>query len=290
MNQYFEKFQTIIYNKSVAVDIISNAKLVERFINNPYVYYPYELSEEQRADVLAHQYYDDSYFSWLIYYGNKVIDPYHGWHLADDDFNVFIQKKYGSVELAQKKVAFYRTNWYSDDRQISSSLFNNTISADEKKYWEPKYNEEIGFIMYYQRKQEDVLANTNRIVTFETTNVGNLSSGDLVDIRRNTTDIGTAEVLSTNTSSVTVKNIYLTAGDVVAGDIIRSDSNTSIYSTVVDTTYTSINIPASEMAYWEPVTYYDFETEKNSQKRTVKLIDNQLAMPISEALKDAMSE
>lgn len=289
-NHYFEKYKTISYNGYTALDIISSAKLVERFINNPYVYYPYELSTDPRADVLAYQYYDDAYYSWLIYFANKVIDPYYDWFLPDDDFMEFVASKYGSVETAQKKVIFYRTNWYNDDRQISPSVFDNTFTATEKKYWDKKYNEEVGIVLYYYRKPQDITMNTNKIITFDTTNVGTFTVGDLVDIRRNSADVGTAEVLTSNTSSVTIKNIYLTAGDMVAGDIIRHDSNTSIYSTVIDTLNTVVNIPDAEMSYWEPVTYFDYENELNTAKKSVKLVDNKLAFDISEALSDAMSE
>lgn len=290
LTRYFEKFPTINYDGYSALDIISNAKLVERFINNPYVYYPYELNSHQRADVLAEQYYDDPYFSWLIYYGNKVIDPYYDWSLPDDDFNEFIVSKYGSVEEAQKRVIFYRTNWYNDDRQISASIFNNTINSSEQKYWERKYNEEVGVLLYYYRKPMDVMMNTNKIITLSTTNQGTFNTGDLVDIRRNSVDVGTAEVLMSNASSVTIKNINLTDGDIVADDVIRHDSNTSITATVVTTLSTVVNIPDSEMAYWEPVTYYDYENEKNTEKRTVNLVDNKLSVLVSDALTDALTD
>lgn len=290
ITHYFDKFPSITYNGYNVVDIITNAKLVERFINNPYVFYPYELQNDQRADVLASQYYDDPYFSWLVYYANKVVDPYYDWNLPDDDFQEFVKTKYGSVEEAQKRVAFYRTNWYNDDRQISASLFNGTIAASEQKYWERKYNEDVGVLLYYYRKPMDVMMNTNKIITLETTNQGTLSTGDLVDIRRSSVDVGTAEVLMSNTTSVTVKNIYLTAGDIAVGDVIRSDSNTDIYSTVVSTISTVVNIPDSEMAYWEPVTYFDYENEKNTEKRTVKLVDNKLSVIVSDALSDSLRD
>lgn len=290
VTRYFEKFPTFTYNNYTAVDIISNSKLVERFINNPYTYYPYELTDGQRADVLSHQYYDDPYFSWLVYFGNKVVDPYYDWNLTNDDFNEFIALKYGSVELAQKKIAFYRTNWYNDDRQISPSIFEGTVNPWEKKYWEKKFNEDVGVLLYYYRKPMDVTMNTNMILTFETQNTGTFTIGDLVDIRRNSQNVGTAEVMSTNTNSVSIKNIYLTQGDMVAGDIIRHDSNTSISATVVSQISSFVNIPAQEMSYWEPVTYYDIEDEKNAEKRIVKLVDNRLALTVDEALSDAMSQ
>lgn len=290
VTRYFEKFPKIIYNGYSSLDLVSNARLVERFINNPYAYYPYELNGGQRPDVLAEQYYDEPYFSWLIYYGNKVVDPYHDWHLENDDFNNFIAAKYGSVELAQKKIAFYRTNWYNDDRQISPSIFEGTIASYEKKYWEKKFNEDVGVLLYYFRKPLDVTMNTNKIFTFSTNNVGSLAIGDLVDVRRNSQNVGTAEVISSNTTSVSIKNIYLTQGNIVAADILRKDGNTSVYATVVSQTNSVVNIPDSENVYWEPVSYFDYEDELNASKRTIKLVDNRLSMMVDEALTDAMNE
>ena len=84
--------------------------------------------------------------------------------------------------------------------------------------------------------------------------------------------------------------MYLTNGDMTSGDIIRSDSNTSITATVTETLNSFVNIPASEMAYWEPVTYFDYETEINANKRIIKLVDNKFSLDVSEALSDAMSE
>lgn len=287
---YFEKFPIINYNNYNAVDIISNAKLVDRFLNNPYVYYPYELSNDQRPDVLSSQYYDDPYYSWLIYYGNKIVDPYHDWNLPDDDFLNYIRGKYGSVEIAQKKVAFYRTNWYSDDRQITPSVFDNTILPSQKKYWERKFNEDVGILLYYYRKPYDITVNTNRIVKYTTVNIGTFTSGDLVDIRRNSQNIGTAEILNVTNNTVTFKNLYLVEGDLQVGDILRHDTNTSITATLVSHINTRINIPIDEFSYWEPVSYFDYENELNTSKKTIKLIDNRLSLTLSEALSDAMSE
>jgi hypothetical protein len=287
---YFEKFPVINYNGYRALDLISNAKLVERFINNPYVYYPYQVNDEQRPDVIASQYYDDPYYTWMIYYANKVVDPYHDWNLSYDEFNAFIASKYGSTEQAQKKIAFYRTNWYADDRQISPSIFNSSILPSQQKYWEKKFNEEVGVLMYYFRKPLDIMMNTNKIVTYATSNTGSFTSGDLVDIRRNSQDVGTAEVLNSNTSSVTIQHVYLTQGDIVAGDIIRHDSNTSITATVTSEIYTRTNIPIDEMVYWEPVTYYEYENEMNAYKKNIKLIDNRLSLTVSEALSDTLVE
>ena len=286
---YFEKFKQFTYNKTNAIDLVTSGKLVERFVNSPYVYYPYTLNYAERAEVLAHQYYDDSYYVWLIYYANKVVDPYYDWYQSNEVFLSSIVAKYGSVEYAQKKVAFYRTNWYSDERQLSTSTFL-TLPAQEQKYWEKKFNEEVGVLLYYYRKPQDITVNTNQIVTLEVTSVGSFSVGDLVDVRRNSADVGTAEVLSFSVDRLILKNIYLTDGIIVPGDTIRHDSNTSITASVVSTIGTFKNIPDAEMAYWEAVTYFEYENEKNSEKQTVKLIDNRIALPVSEALTDAMRE
>lgn len=286
--RYFEKFPKIKYNGYSALNLMASAKLVNRFTTNPFVYYPYELNNNPSPDVLSHQYYDDPYYTWLIYMANQVIDPYYDWYVSNYYFLKNIEAKYGSVEYSQKKIKFYRTNWYADDRQIPPSVFENSFPAAEMKYWEKKYNEDVGVLLYYYRKPMDIMTNTNKVIQLETSDASLFASGDLVDVVRNSQNVGTAEVVVADSVSLTIKNIYLTSGDILPDDIIRHDSNSAISATVVTTTLVSTNIPDAEMTYWEPVTYFDYEDEINNSKKTIKLIDNKLSNDLSKAFTDVM--
>ena len=60
-----------------------------------------------RPDVLAHQYYGDTIYTWTIYLVNNIIDPYWEWPLSYKDFKAYMIDKYGSIEIAQSQIHHY---------------------------------------------------------------------------------------------------------------------------------------------------------------------------------------
>jgi len=48
------------------------------------------------------------------------------------------------------------------------------------------------------------------------------------------------------------------------------------------------NIPADEEVYWKPVTYFEYEYEKNEFNKTVQVVDVTFAQQASDNLKDLM--
>ena len=108
-------------------------------LKNPYLFYPYEITAEERPDQFSNRYYDDQYKSWILYLSNGMVDPYYEWHLPDSDFDAVLQKKYGvEIYLLQEKVAFYRTNWAETaDDSIDVATYdnyNNNIKKTTIKY------------------------------------------------------------------------------------------------------------------------------------------------------------
>ena len=69
--KYFEKFPVITYSNNQVVDITKRVALLERVSSNPYVFYPYEITSNERADQLSTRYYGDAYRSWIFYISNK---------------------------------------------------------------------------------------------------------------------------------------------------------------------------------------------------------------------------
>jgi len=160
--KYFTKFNKITYNNYTAIDITERAVVTNDFFKNPYMFYPYDISEGERADQLSDRYYDDQYMTWMIYLGNKITDPYYQWYLSDADLNSYLVKKYNTnISTLQDKVQFYRNNWYEENEQISVSEYN-LLANTVHKYWQPFYNN-TNKIAGYQRVQKDWVINTNSI-------------------------------------------------------------------------------------------------------------------------------
>jgi hypothetical protein len=92
--KYFENFPIIEYEGRRVRDISRRSSFVRALSNNPYIYYPYTVSEGERAEEVAHFYYGSVDYVWLVYIANNIIDPYHEWPMDPQTFNDYIVEKY----------------------------------------------------------------------------------------------------------------------------------------------------------------------------------------------------
>ena len=101
---YFEYFPTIGYDvrgekNNERVQSITNVLVrIRKKMNviNSAFFEQYFISDDDRADTLAHQIYGDSTLHWVILYANYMTNPYYDWPLSYFDLQKFIAKKYPS--------------------------------------------------------------------------------------------------------------------------------------------------------------------------------------------------
>jgi len=92
--KYFENFPIIEYEGRRVRDISRRSNFVRAVSNNPYLYYPYTVSECERAEDIANFYYGSVDYVWLVYMANNIIDPYHEWPMDPQTFNDYLVEKY----------------------------------------------------------------------------------------------------------------------------------------------------------------------------------------------------
>tara|TARA_B110000467_G_scaffold105211_1_gene95630 strand:+ start:1043 stop:1567 length:525 start_codon:yes stop_codon:yes gene_type:complete len=101
---YFSYFPVTAYNLSnennrerynlVTNILIRIRKKLE--ITNVATFEQHYVNDGDRADTLAHQYYNDSSLHWLIMYANYITNPYYDWPMTYFDLQKYAAKKYGS--------------------------------------------------------------------------------------------------------------------------------------------------------------------------------------------------
>lgn len=282
---YFTKLGTINYNNSIVTNIISSIKLRQTLKDKINVYYPYTIKEGDRPETIAGYYYEDERYAWVVYLSNNIIDPYYEWPLSVDEFKKLIIKKYGSVEQALSKPAFYRNAWYKDDTLLTPVAYN-ALTAERKKYWSPVigYN---GTPVSYERKKIDFVVETNKIISITVNDTDGFQVGEIVNQKTSGIVSGSATIGTIKDSTtLIVKHItgsIQTSGGSV-GSLVGAESQAT--RTVISTANISTPIPNDEFVYWEPVTYYDYENEINESRKNIKLIDRQY-LPV---LEDQMIE
>jgi len=285
---YFVRFPIIQYANNNIVDITKRTTMIETVSSNPYIFYPYEISQDERPDQFSDRYFGDSYKSWIIYISNKIVDPYYEWYLSENQFNEVLNKKYGSVRNAYQKVKFYRNDWYNS-RNININAYDS-LPANLKNYWQPVYGTNQN-ILEYTRKQTNHTITTNKIISYTVAN-SNFIRDEICTIYFDDNNIGKGQVLYTSNSDLKIQHV---SGIYLSNSTVIIDSNSYIYGeeSKVNTHFTSSsltvsNIIESEEMYWAPVTYADSEKEINEYNKSVRIIDRRLTDTISNNLTDLM--
>lgn len=322
VERYFEKFPTITYANAEIKDITRRVVFTENTLKNPYIFYPYTINDYERPDQFSSRYYEDSYYSWLLYLSNNIVDPYYEWYIPQNEFESFIEKKYGSLENAQNKIKYYMNNWPSGD-PISVSEYN-ALPSHLIRYWEPQYGVNNN-ITGYVRKKEDNIINTNNIRTYVVNNSIEFTKDEIIDVVFDTSHRGSGQVLSVTSSNTiinsfeynglsntekqywelyevnaslstyikkTLVNIWHTSGTTISNSTVTITSASYLYGRESGTNTNFYiaesfvdNFQNGEEVYYSPISYYDYENLKNEDHKVIQVIDNAYSKEVANVLK-----
>tara|TARA_B110000503_G_scaffold3424_1_gene4526 strand:+ start:6007 stop:6387 length:381 start_codon:yes stop_codon:yes gene_type:complete len=92
--KYFQDFPVIQYEGRKVRDITRRSTFLKGVSNNPYLYYSYTVTDDERAEDVALSYYGSVDYIWLVYMANNIIDPYYEWPMDSQTFNDYLVSKY----------------------------------------------------------------------------------------------------------------------------------------------------------------------------------------------------
>jgi hypothetical protein len=291
MDRYFARFPVTVYNDTAILDISRRVRIDNVNKEVPNLFYPVEIHSGTRPDVIADGYYKDPELDWMIYLANEIVDPYYGWYLNEDEFNEFILDKYGDYALPRKKIVFWRSNWSEDDAEITASYYENTLAVDHKQYYSPNYGTN-GKIMSYTRKKEDWIVNTNKVYQYTVTYTSGtaFTEGEILDIKTGGEIVGGAEVVTCNSTALIVQHV---TGNSVANStwtktLIGETSNTTADTAAV--TVLAEFITNATADFWTPVTYFDWEQEKNESHKHIHVMNPVFVTEVSNEIRKKLRE
>lgn len=260
---YFNKIPTINYNGYTVKNLLARAKLSDATKNNRVAFYPYTLTELERADILSNDYYDSPAYTWLIWLANDIVDPYFDLPLNEDDLYNHVITKYGSYDAAARKIKFYRMKYNSETR-ITIAEFNGLSSAF-KKYYDPVVDRNYG-VQAYKLKKDEQTAQTNKIIELTlTAEITPFTIGE--EIRVDTNNY--AFVVSSTSTSVICQHV---TGEFSASDTIVGQES-GVSGTIASVAILTQTIAAIDAVFWEPVTFLEYETELNEMRKEIQLLD-----------------
>jgi hypothetical protein len=100
--KYFNTLPKIVtsdYNNNTIVltNLLARASLIDNYLDNPLMFYTYDIQEGDTPEIIAHKYYDDPYRYWIVLVSNQVLDPQWNWPLNSGVFNKYIVDKYSTI-------------------------------------------------------------------------------------------------------------------------------------------------------------------------------------------------
>ena len=145
-----------------------------------------------------------------------------------------------------------------------------------------------GSILDYVRKQVDTVVNTNNIRAYQ---VGNTSfvKDEICTINFDYYHTGLGQVLFANNGYVYLQH---TSGTTLGNTTVLITGSSYIHGNEsgVNTVFTSAssyanNLLPEEAVYYSPVTYYDYEREKNELNKSIRVVASPYAKTVAKTLK-----
>lgn len=137
---YFAQFpQTTVDSYSVT-NLLSRAKIKDAIdLTQSKIFIPYVVSEGERPETVAENYYGSTMYFWIVLYMNNIKNVYEDWPKTVDVLNEYISSKYPSMEYAQTTVHHFEDE---DGDYIPESEWDGTESRRVTIFeWEVQRND-----------------------------------------------------------------------------------------------------------------------------------------------------
>ena len=106
--KYFSQLPNIDYKYAINKAGIHQSILIKDYFHHlvirddifreDTIYMPYYIKNGERPDQISYDLYNDEQYYWIILHLNDIIDYYSDWPLSSDDLDLYVHKKYGSIE------------------------------------------------------------------------------------------------------------------------------------------------------------------------------------------------
>jgi hypothetical protein len=127
-SKYFKNFPLVEYNGTALRNILLKTSILDEVFLDSTTFYEYLVEDGEKATHVAFNYYGSIDYVWLVYFSNRIKDPYFDWYLSNEEFEIFLAKKYGSVTESQQEVVDW--NLTVNGRVVS------TVSPRTKQYYD----------------------------------------------------------------------------------------------------------------------------------------------------------
>jgi hypothetical protein len=100
--------------------------MMPQTLQNPLVFYPYDIQEGDTPEIIAYKYYGDSYKYWMVLFANQIMDPQWQWPIDNLTLDNYLSDKYPNTNV-DTTIHHYLKTVTSVDNTSRTSTITETI-------------------------------------------------------------------------------------------------------------------------------------------------------------------
>jgi hypothetical protein len=129
---YFSQFPVIYYdavgnsNPKVVTHLLKRVALHSKASETVALFDTYDVRNGETPEMIAHKYYDDAEYHWVILLVNNITDRYHQWPMNTRQFLSHLAERYDNVNA----VHHYEIYQKSGDTSVKINIGTSNVDVD----------------------------------------------------------------------------------------------------------------------------------------------------------------
>ena len=129
---YFEQFPVIFYDAvgngdpKVVTHLLKRVALHSKASETVALFDTYDVRNGETPEMIAHKYYDDAEYHWVVLLVNNITDRYHQWPMNTRQFLAHLAERYDNVDA----VHHYEINQVSGNTNVKINIGTSNVDTD----------------------------------------------------------------------------------------------------------------------------------------------------------------
>ena len=129
---YFSQFPVIYYdavgnsNPKVVTHLLKRVALHSKASETVALFDTYDVRNGETPEMIAHKYYDDAEYHWVILLVNNITDRYHQWPMNTRQFLAHLAERYDNVNA----VHHYEIYQESGDTSVKINIGTSNVDVN----------------------------------------------------------------------------------------------------------------------------------------------------------------
>ena len=129
---YFEQFPVIFYDavgngdEKIVTHLLKRVAVHSKASETVALFDTYDVRNGETPEMIAHKYYDDAEYHWVVLLINNITDRYHQWPMNTRQFLSHLAERYDNVDA----VHHYEIYQESGDTSVKINIGTSNVDVD----------------------------------------------------------------------------------------------------------------------------------------------------------------